>query len=212
MKKIPQIFTTIDAQDVPVAPGVIDAIEQEELRECVRDLLKEQGQYYAKDPEKRMVWRGMKIDMGSAKLASVIRKTCRVWGDENTGMSRREARDFILAKCEGNCGGSWSTAWNVAVSFADVWGVERNAGKTLHVIIQATIDQDTGYDPQAAGEEPMIFYDEGEVRIKADTPIPITGVFIYFKSKDKWAKPSSPLQWCAMWRDYKEDSPIIMKA
>ena len=123
MKKEPQIFTTIDMQDVPVTPGVIDKIEQEELRECVRALLQEQGQYYAKDDQKRMVWRGMKIDMGSAKLASVIRKTCQDW-DEGTGMSRREARDFILGKCEGNCGGSWSTSWDVAVSFADVWGVK----------------------------------------------------------------------------------------
>ena len=210
MKKVPQIFTTMNAQDVPVGPGVIDAIEQEELRECVRQVLKEQGQYYAKDPEKRMVWRGMKVDMGSAKLARIIRKTCQ--GYENTGMSRREARDFVLGKCEGNCGGSWSTAWNVAVSFADVWSVKKNVGKTLHVILQATIDQDTGYDPQAAGEEPMIFYDEGEVRIRPETDIPITGVFIFFKSKDKWAKPSSPLQWCGIWRDWREDNPIMVKA
>ena len=46
MKREPQIFTTIDAQDVPVSDTVLDALEQEEiqetlLRECVRELLTE---------------------------------------------------------------------------------------------------------------------------------------------------------------------------
>ena len=46
MKKEPQIFTTINDQNVPVSPGVIDAVEEDVhesfLRACVRELLTEQ--------------------------------------------------------------------------------------------------------------------------------------------------------------------------
>jgi len=43
MKREPQIFTTIDAQDVPVSDAILDTLEQEVvqetlLRECVREL------------------------------------------------------------------------------------------------------------------------------------------------------------------------------
>ena len=46
MKREPQIFTTIDAQDVPVSDAILDTLEQEVvqetlLRECVRELLSE---------------------------------------------------------------------------------------------------------------------------------------------------------------------------
>ena len=46
MKKEPQIFTTIDAQDVPVSDTVLGALEQEEIREtllrkCINEVLKE---------------------------------------------------------------------------------------------------------------------------------------------------------------------------
>ena len=42
MKKEPQIFTVIDAQDVPVSNNILDALEQEEIREgIIRQFVKE---------------------------------------------------------------------------------------------------------------------------------------------------------------------------
>ena len=42
MKKEPQIFTVIDAQDVPVSSSILDTLEQEEIREgIIRQFVKE---------------------------------------------------------------------------------------------------------------------------------------------------------------------------
>ena len=54
MKKEPQIFTTIDAQDVPVSDAVLDTLEQEEIqetlmRECIRQVLLMEGMKTAAD-------------------------------------------------------------------------------------------------------------------------------------------------------------------
>ena len=205
MKKEPQIFTTINAQDVPVAPGVIDAIEQEELRECIRGLLLTEYSR-ARTEGKRNVWRGMTIKMSSASVASHIRKLAR---GRDTGLGQNEAIRFILAELKGeSTGESWSLSFDVAVSFADAWGAT-NRGKELHVIFQATVDEEAGYDPQAAGEEPGMFYDEAEVRFKPGTEIPLTGIYVFIKSKDEWAKQRaqySPLMIKA------ENDPMMVKA
>jgi hypothetical protein len=176
-----------------------------ELREYIRGLLSE---IYgpARTQGKKNVYRGMKIAMPTASLSSHVRKLAK---GQESGLGINEAVRFVLAQLEGESTGvSWSLSADVAVSFADAWGAT-NRGKELHVIFQATIDEESGYDPQAAGEEPGIFYDEAEVRFESGAEIPLTGIFIFIKSKDEWAKQRSqfkPLMLKA------EDNPVMVKA
>jgi hypothetical protein len=153
------------------------------LREYIRSML-EWGAP-ARTAGKKNVYRGMKITMSSATLASQVRKYIR---NGEAGVSQGELVRSIISQLEGeSTGQSWSLSFEVAVSFASAWEAT-NRGKELHVIFQATIDEESGYDPQAAGEEPGFFYDESEVRFKKGATIPLTGIYVFMKSKDKWAK------------------------
>jgi len=176
------------------------------LREYIRGSLI--TEYFpARSPGKRNVWRGMKITMPSAKLASLVRKYVRI-GDAS-GVSGNELVRFVLGQLQGeSTGGSWSLSFDVATSFADAWKAT-NRGKELHVIFQATVDEEAGYDPQATHEEPSMFYDEAEVRFRPGTEIPLTGVYVFIKSKDKWAKQESQYKPLMM---KAEDDPIMVKA
>ena len=178
-----------------------------ELREYIRETLISEYGSPARSQGKKNVWRGMKIKLSPAILASKIRQFVKT--GEAKGMSEGELIRFLLGHLEDDStGASWSLSFDVAVSFADAWGAT-NRGGELHVIFQATVDEDAGYDPQAAGEEPGIFYDEAEVRFEKGAEIPLTGIYVFIKSKDEWAKQRSqyrPLMLKA------ENNPMLVKA
>ena len=216
MKKEPQIFTRVDVQNVPVADSILDALEQEEMNESivrkyVRGVL---GEALAavlgrptRTPDKKNVYRGMKIMMPSAKLASMVRKHIRK--GPIPGVSKNEVIRFILDQLKsGNTGVSWSTSFDVAVSFADVWEAT-NRGKTLHIILQATIDEDVGYDPITVGQEPRMFWDENEVRMEPGAEVPLTALYVFIKGRDEWAKQRTQFG-ILMMRD--EEDPLMVKA
>ena len=143
-------------------------------------------------PGKKNVYRGMKITMPSSSMASQVRKLVRT--GESAGISRNELTKFVLSQLEGDStGASWSASFDVATSFAGALGAT-NRGKELHVILQATVDEESGYDPQEAGEEPGMFYDEAEVRFEPGADIPLTGIYVFIKSKDEFAKQRSQYQ------------------
>ena len=185
--------------------------ETNELREYIREQLL--GEAYAtmfgkptSTPGKKNVYRGMKITMPSAQLASLVRKTTK---GQDVGMSSGEVARFVLAALDSESSGvSWSESFDVAVSFADVWSAT-NRGKTLHIILQATIDDESGYDPITSGEEPHMFWDENEVRMEQGAEMPVTAVYVFIKSKDEWAKQRSQFGILTM-RD--EEDPIMVKA
>jgi len=127
----------------------------------------------------RYVYRGMKIDMPSAGLASQVRKLAK---GKDAYISQREAGAFIVGQLQNQeIGESWTLSQDVAANFADVWSAT-NRGKRLHVIFTAKIPNDFGYDPQTAGEEPGIFSDESEVRIPKGEEIEISGVSVFIAS------------------------------
>jgi len=180
--------------------------ETNELRAYIREALL--TEYWpARTEGKKNVWRGMKIKMSPAILASKVRQYIKT--GEEKGITQQELIRFLLGRLEGeSTGASWSLSFDVAVSFADAWGAT-NRGAELHVIFQATVDEEAGYDPQAAGEEPGLFYDEAEVRFKPGAEIPLTGIYVFIKSKDQWAKQRTqfrPLMIKA------EDNPMMVKA
>ena len=150
-------------------------------------LIKEE-QYSEPDHSKKMrkIYRGMTLDMPSTALASQIRKIVR---NKPADLSEPEAAQILLAQAaDRGIGISWTLDRRVAVSFASPWGA-KNRGKTLHVILTATVAEDFGYDPQAAGEEPKMFYDESEVAFKKGEEIPVTKISVYIDDGDPY-KPS----------------------
>ena len=151
------------------------------LREYIRELVTEAlaGNNSA-GPGFKNIFRGMKFDMGSASLASEIRKIAR---GKPAGISEREAGAFIMAELKGGeIGESWTTDVNVASSFADVWSAT-NRGKTLHVMFWGKVPNDFGYDPTTTGEELPSFEDESEVRIPKGEEIEITSVNVFIADK-----------------------------
>jgi len=191
MKKEPQIFTTINAQDVPVSITVLDTLEQEvvsesALREYIRKLLVEKDN--SAGPGFKRIFRGMKIDMPTANLASQIRKIAR---NKPSGLSEREAGSFIMAQLKNEeIGESWTTNMDVAANFADVWSAT-NRGKTLHIMFWGKVPNDFGYDPTTTGEELYYFEDESEVRIPKGEEIYINSINVYIADKKggkHWSK------------------------
>ena len=137
------------------------------LREYIREILTESQP--SATPGKKNVFRGMKITMPTAGLAAQVRKDVRY---DTSEVSHDELIRFVLAQLQGDSTGvSWTSSYDVAVSFADAYGAT-NRGKELHVIFQATIDEEAGYDPISAGEEPSMFWDENEVRFEPGGEIP----------------------------------------
>ena len=176
------------------------------LREYIREFLITEYSP-AHSPEKRIVYRGMKITMPSAKLAGLVRKYVRT--GEVSGASPNELVRFVLGQLRNeSTGGSWSLDFDVAASFAGAWEAT-NRGKELHVIFQAVVDEEAGYDPQAADEEPGMFYDESEVRFKPGTEIPLTGIYVFIKSKNEWDKQRA--QYIPLMIK-SEDNPMMVKA
>ncbi|HIK67354.1 MAG TPA: hypothetical protein EYF95_05240 [Flavobacteriales bacterium] len=183
MKKEPQIFTQINAQNVPVSNGILDTLEQETVtesifREYIRELLIERDN--SAGPGFKFIYRGMKIDMPTANLASQIRKVAR---GKPSGLSEREAGSFIMAQLKNEeIGESWTTNMDIASHFADVWSAT-NRGKTLHVMFWGKVPNDFGYDPTTTGEELPNFEDESEVRIPKGEEIEIASVNVFIADK-----------------------------
>jgi len=184
MKKAPQIFTTINIQDTPVSAQDLNAIEQEIVAESIfRKYIKE-SLMTEKDnsagPGFKFIYRGMKIDMPTAGLASHIRKIAR---GKPSGLSEREAGSFIMAQLKNEeIGESWTNNPDVAANFADVWSAT-NRGKTLHVMFWGKVPNDFGYDPTTTGEELPNFEDESEVRIPKGEEIELTSVNVFIADK-----------------------------
>ena len=148
------------------------------LREYIRELITEKDN--SAGPGERYIYRGMKIDMGSAGLASQIRKIAQ---KKSAGISEREAGAFIMGMLNNEeIGESWTTNRDIASSFADVWEAT-NRGSTLHVMFAGKIPNDFGYDPTTTGEEPPMFDDESEVRIPKGEEIEIAVVSIFIADK-----------------------------
>ena len=174
------------------------------LREYIRSLLSERiASAYGKQsqtPGKKNVYRGMKLTMPSASLASAIRKG-KISGDERARL--------ILGQLQNESTGvSWSETFDTAVSFADTWSAS-NRGKTIHVILQATIDDGQGFDPITAGQEPRMFWDENEIRMDPGAGIPITAIYLFVKGKDKFAPQKSQFHIITL-KD--EENPLMVKA
>jgi hypothetical protein len=183
------------------------------LREYVRELLTEFTP--VRRAGKKTLWRGMKLTAPSASVASRIRKMGK-GTVESESFDRDEIKRDVLGMLRGErLGEDWSLTWSIAASFADAFGAT-NRGKTLHVIFEALVDEDAGYDPQAAGEEFTMFYDEDEVRFPPGTDIPLVAVYVYIApKKDKWGftpgySRNSSRGWHAVtgW-DY--DDPLLVK-
>ncbi len=148
------------------------------LREYIRELISERDN--SAGPGFKQIYRGMKIDMPTANLASQIRKVARRKPAE---ISEREAGAFIMAKLkDGEIGESWTTSQDVASNFADVWSAA-NRGKTLHVMFGGAVPNDFGYDPTVSGEEPWMFEDESEVRIPKGEEIRIDFISVFIADK-----------------------------
>ena len=182
------------------------------LREYVRELLTEYTP--TRRAGKKTVWRGMKLTIPSASVASQLRK--RAKGTIESESFDRELLinallDPMVLQGE-HLGESWSLSWNVATSFADAFGAT-NRGKTLHVIFEALVDEEAGYDPQAAGEEFTVFYDEDEVRFKPGAEIPLTAIYIYIAPKaDKWGYTSRGRTDWRIFAAFDPDDPKMVKA
>ena len=175
------------------------------LREYVGELLTEYGR--AHTPGKKNIYRGMKIEM-PAGLAAMVRMHMKT--GEARGMSRDELVRFVLAQCQNeHCGESWSLSFDIAVNFSKSWQAKNNRGKTLYIVLQATVDEDAGYDPQAAGEGPVMFYDEQEVSFKPGGEIPLTGLYVFGKSKNEWEKQRHQFH---SFMARGEDNPMMVKA
>ena len=163
---------------------------------------------------KKTIWRGMKLTIPSASVASQMRK--RAKGTIESESFDREMLinallDPMVLRGE-SLGESWSLSWNVATSFADAFGAT-NRGKILHVIFEALVDEEAGYDPQAAGEEFAMFYDEDEVRFKPGADIPLTGIYIYIApKKDKWGYTSPSTTDWKPFASFSYDDPKMVKA
>ena len=148
------------------------------LREYIRELLTEKDN--SAGPGLKFIYRGMKIDMPTANLASQIRKIAM---NKPSGLSEREAGSFIMAQLENEeIGESWTTNMDVASSFADVWSAT-NRGKTLHIMFWGKIPNDFGYDPTTTGDEPWMFEDESEVRIPKGEEIDINSINVFIADK-----------------------------
>ena len=151
------------------------------LREYIREFLNEA-------PGSRYIYRGMKIDVGSAGLASQIRKLAR---GQQAHISEREAGAFIVGQLQNEeVGESWTTNRDVAANFADVWQAT-NQGKVLHVMFTARVPETFGYDPTTPGEEPVMFEDESEVRIPKGEDVLVTAASVFIadkKSGKNWMK------------------------
>ncbi len=148
------------------------------LREYIRELITEKDN--SAGVGERYVYRGMKIDMGSAGLAAEIRKVAQ---KKPAGISEREAGAFIMGQLQNQeIGESWTTNRDIASSFADVWEAT-NRGSTLHVIFTGKIPNEFGYDPTTTGEEPPMFEDESEVRIPKGEEIYISNVAVFIADK-----------------------------
>tara|TARA_R100000008_G_scaffold86684_1_gene80895 strand:- start:2824 stop:3357 length:534 start_codon:yes stop_codon:yes gene_type:complete len=174
------------------------------LREYIRSLLNERIASAYGQPSftkgKKNVYRGMKLTMPSASLASAIRRG-KISGDERARL--------ILGQLQNESTGvSWSETFHTAVRFADVWDAS-NRGKTIHVILQATIDDGQGYDPITAGQEPRLFWDENEIRMEPGAAMPITAIYLFIKRKDKFASQESQFDLILL-KD--EESPMMVKA
>ena len=156
------------------------------LREYRRELITEKDN--SAGPGFRYIYRGMKIDMPTAGLASQIRKIAR---SKPSGLSEREAGSFIMAQLKNEeIGESWTTNMDVAASFADVWSAT-NKGKTLHVMFWGKVPNDFGHDPTTTGDEPWMFEDESEVRIPKGEEIDINSVNVFIANKKggkNWSK------------------------
>ena len=148
------------------------------LREYIGELIIEKDN--SAGPGLKFIYRGMKIDMPTANLASHIRKIAR---NKPSGLSEREAGSFIMAQLKNEeIGESWTTNMDVASHFADVWSAT-NRGKTLHVMFWGKVPNDFGYDPTTTGEELYYFEDESEVRIPKGEEIEITSVNVFIADK-----------------------------
>ena len=156
------------------------------LREYIKEMLTEKDN--SAGPGMKYIYRGMKIDIGSAPLASQIRKVAQ---KKSAGISEREAGSFIMAKLKNEeIGESWTTNRDVASSFADVWEA-KNRGSVLHVMFTGKIPNDFGYDPTTTGEEPAMFEDESEVRIPKGEEIEISSISVFIANKKggkNWTK------------------------
>ncbi len=148
------------------------------LREYIKEIIAEKAD--SAGPGERYIYRGMKIDMGDAGLASQIRKIAQ---KKPAGISEREAGSFIMGRLQDETiGESWTTNKDVAANFADAWEAT-NRGSTLHVMFTGKIPNEFGYDPTTTGEEPAQFEDESEVRIPKGEDITIVNAAVFIASK-----------------------------
>jgi hypothetical protein len=153
------------------------------LREYIREMLTEKDN--SAGPGLRYIYRGMKIDVGNASLASQIRKVAK---RKPAGISEREAGSFIMAKLKNEeIGESWTTNMDVASNFADVWEA-KNRGSVLHVMFWGVVPNDFGYDPSTTGEEPAMFGGESEVRIPKGEEIEISSINVFIADKNMRGK------------------------
>ena len=174
------------------------------LREYIRALLSERVASAYGQPSytkgKKNVFRGMKLTMPNTSLASAIRKG---------KLSGNERARLILGQLQNeSIGVSWSETFHTAVSFAKAHNAS-NRGKTIHVIFQATIDDGQGFDPITAGQEPRMFWDENEVRMEPGADIPITAIYLFIKSKNKF-EPLRDQFNIILLKD--EENPLMVKA
>lgn len=141
------------------------------------------------------VYRGLVVDVGSAALASAIRKAVvRFALRESSGMSEGEVARFIIGAIKMNdIGESWSVSRRSAEKFGrGDYALGRRPtprGKTLGILLSGEVKDDAGYDPEAAGEEMwQMTVGEYELRLRPGTSVKVTGVDVYvpkFK-KDKY--------------------------
>ena len=137
-------------------------------------------------PGQKRIYRGMTLDMPNASLASQIRKLAKSGPGDH---ARRDTTSRIIFGLLGDrgIGESWTINQSVAANFADAWGA-KNRGKRLHFIFSATVPDNAGYDPQAAGEEPGMFYDEEEVAFKKGDEIPVTSISVFIDDGNEFGK------------------------
>jgi len=165
----------------------------ESWRQHLKGLIYEQPQ-----SEEKYLYRGMTLDMPNSLFASHLRKLAT---DKPTTLNLDEdgvARIILKQIKDRGVGESWTTSQSVAANFADAWGA-KNSGKKLHFIFVAKVPEEAGYDPQAADEEPGMFYDEQEVAFKKGEEIPITAIRVFIddgetgrlhlKFRKVWAGP-----------------------
>lgn len=141
------------------------------------------------------VYRGLVVDVGSASLASAIRKAVVSHAKrESAPLGEGEVARFIFGAIKMNdIGESWSVSRRSAEKFGrGDYALDRKPtprGKTLGVLLSGEVKENAGYDPVEAGEEiGQMTIGENEVRLPPGTAVKVTGLDVYIPKfkKDKY--------------------------